>query len=68
MVNAVKYLIEIECNVEGDTASIKESGVTLSEGAELNSDQAGVSDVQVKSVKYSYMTTGECLEEDTPTI
>lgn len=64
MVNAVKYLIEIEGNVEGDIASIKNAGVTLAEGSELNSDQAGVSDIKVKSIKYSYVTSGECLDED----
>ena len=50
----MKYLIEIECSVEGDVAKLREVSVSASEGAEVNiTDIEGVENVAIKVVKAS---------------
>jgi len=48
MVNKMKYLIEMECEVEGDVAKLREVANQAIEGAEVNiTDIEGVSNVVV---------------------
>ena len=52
MVNKMKYLIEMECEVEGDIAKLREVSTSATEGAEVNiTDIEGVNEVSIKLVK-----------------
>ena len=48
MVNKMKYLIEMECEIEGEVAKLREVANQAIEGAEVNiTDIEGVSNVVV---------------------
>ena len=70
MVNKMKYIIEMECNVEGDENRLREVASQAKEGVDLNvSDLEGVGNVSI-SIKAKRIVEEDIdlTEEDTPQI
>lgn len=67
MVNKMKYLIEMECEIEGEVAKLREVANQAIEGAEVNiTDIEGVSNVVVNvTAKRLIEEEVDLSEEDT---